>query len=301
MTAPQSFLRRLHGTLLSGLYRWPREHYQVFVARGDGPAAAIPSPAWTYFADPFVRVADGVTWLFVEEFSYPRNTARLAVLPLDADLQPAGPPRPLALASTAHASFPCVFAHDGAWWMIPETTADRRVDLYRALEFPHRWRRECTLLEGIDAADTVPLFHDHRWWLIAAVRRGPEDGGCRTLAAFHADHLLADAWTPHPVNRERRHGDSPFSWGRNAGDIIPGETLGWRPIQTSRHYYGESLGWMRLRELTPTLFLEEPGAGPAGLRPEVARGHHVSMHGGLVAWDVRDRCSYSSWLRRRKG
>ena len=304
MSGRPSFLRRLHATLLSGLYRWPREHFQVFVARDDGsPAVRIPAPVLSYYADPFVRLVDGNPWLLVEQFSYRHNRAWLVALPLTTKLHPAGPPRRIVLASEDYASFPCVFAHDGALWLVPETSAARRVDLYRCIEFPHRWRRERTLLSDIDAADTVPLWHDGRCWLFTSARASPRDGGHRSLAIFHADDLHSNRWTAHPINHSRLYAESPFSAGRNAGAILPVGRIGLRPVQSSRRYYGESLGWRNLERLTATEFSEKPAAGPEAAGSAMERPwHHFSMHEGIIAWDVRDRVSYAQhvpWLRWR--
>ena len=305
MSNDPSFFRRLHATLLSGLYRWPREHFQVFVARDDGsPPVRISAPVLSYYADPFVRVVDGKPWLLLEEFSYRHNRAWLVALPLTAKLRPAGPPQRLALAGDDHASFPCVFAHGGNLWLLPETSAARRVDLYRCVEFPHRWRRERTLLSDIDAADTAPLWHDGRCWLITSARGTPRDGGHRSLAIFHADDLLSDRWKAHPVNATGLYADSPFSAGRNGGAILPvAGGIGLRPVQCSRRYYGETLGWRNLERLTPADFSERPVAGPAAVGSATEHPwHHFSMHDGVMAWDVRDRVSYAQhvpWLRRR--
>ena len=305
MSGKPSFFRRLHATLLSGLYRWPREHFQVFVARdNESSPVLIPAPFLSYYADPFVRVVDGKPWLLVEQFSYCHNRAWLVALPLTANLQPAGPPRRITLAAGDYASFPCVFAHDGVLWLMPETSAARRVDLYRCIEFPHRWRCERTLLSGIDAADTVPLWHDGRCWLLTSTRATPHDGGHRSLAIYYADDLRSNRWTAHPINTTRLYADSPFSAGRNAGAILPNGGIGLRPMQASRHYYGEAMAWRTLERLTPTEFSERPVAGPAVAGGAMERpGHHFSMHEGIMAWDVRDRVSYAQhvpWLRRRE-
>jgi hypothetical protein len=303
MKRDPSFLSRLHATLLSGLYRWPREHFQVFVAADDGSApVGIRAPLFSYYADPFVRRVNGIPWLLLEEFSFLHNRAWLVALPLTAKLQPAGRARRITLAEEGYASFPCVFDHEDDLWLIPETAAARRVDLYRCLEFPHRWKRERTLLTHIDAADTVPLWHDGRCWLITSARTSPRDGGHRSLAIFHGNELRSDRWTPHPINTAGIYADSPFSAGRNAGAILPFGEIGLRPVQSSRHYYGESLEWRTLDRLTPNEFSERPGDGPPVIGAKRQLGwHHFSMHDGLMAWDVRDRVSYAQhvpWLRK---
>ena len=47
-----------------------------------GITRAIPSPAYGYYADPFLWQHNGSTWLFVEEFQYARDRGRLVVMEL---------------------------------------------------------------------------------------------------------------------------------------------------------------------------------------------------------------------------
>ena len=82
------------------------------------------------------------------------------------------------LARPYHLSYPFVFAHDGELLMIPETSAARRVELYRAFDVPGSWERQAVLLDSIDAADATVLSHDGRLWLFAAV--AAQDASCST-------------------------------------------------------------------------------------------------------------------------
>ena len=53
--------------------------------------------------------------------------------------------------------------------MIPETSAQQRVELYRAVDFPGSWRHEATLLDGLIASDATVLEHDGRLWMFVCV------------------------------------------------------------------------------------------------------------------------------------
>ena len=66
-----------------------------------------------------------------------------------------------------HLSYPFLFRHAGELYMIPESSAAGRVDLWRCSEFPGTWRRERTLIADISAADTSLLNWNGRWWLFA--------------------------------------------------------------------------------------------------------------------------------------
>jgi hypothetical protein len=288
-------LRRLKATRINGLHRWPKENFRIVLDRTSSPGPhVIPAPPLSYYADPFLWRHEGRAWLFVEQFLFLQNSARLVALPLDDALR-AGPPRPIALlgAAACHRSFPHIFAHDGRLFLLPESSAQRSVDLFVCEEFPDRWRWQRRLLDGVDAADSALLHHAGRWWLFTSVR--PTEDAPRALEIHHTDDLLTGRWEPHPINAERRYADAPCSTGRCAGAFVrtaDGARL--RPVQSSPRYYGQGARVMRLVTLTPDAFHEEEFTGAHPLAALAARvsPHHLSAFDDVIAGDVRTRVSY---------
>ena len=288
-------LRRFRATRINGLHRWPKENFQVVLGLTSKPYfRALSAPRFSYYADPFLWRHAGRDWLFVEQFLYLENSAHLVALPLDNSLR-AGPPQALVLHGVAacHRSFPLVFSHDGKIFLLPESSAQRSVDLFVCEEFPTRWRWQRRLLDGVDAADSSLLHHAGRWWLFTSVR--PTEDAARALEIHQTGDLLSGHLDPHPVNAERRYADAPCSSGRCAGAFlrtVDGEWL--RPVQASPHYYGEGTRLMRIVTLTPDLFHEEEfkGAHPLAALAASVSPHHLSTLGDLVACDVRTRASY---------
>lgn len=284
-------LRRWYARRVLGLHRWPKEHFSVFVgSTASGRVQQIRAPRLTYYADPFVWTRDGVRALFFEEFDYLEHNARLRCVTLDASLAPSEPRT--VFERRGHASFPFIFEHDGALHMVPETSQERCVDLYRCEEFPHRWRCVRNLLDGVNAADSVVFAHDGSWWLITSLRDG--DDAPRYLGVFWTTDLLGGHWRAHPINQRRLYGDQPFGYGRNAGAPLRWHGALLRPVQTNARYYGEGMLWMRITALTPEDFREEPFESelPLARLSSTLSPHHLSTHGDLVAWDVRDRLGY---------
>ena len=108
------------GSTLSGLHRWPKEHFSVFVCSPQSARVRqMRAPPLRYYADPFVWTHDGVSALFVEEFDYLRNRGRLRCMTIDRELR-AGPAHAL-VERAGHASFPFVFRHGATLYMVPET------------------------------------------------------------------------------------------------------------------------------------------------------------------------------------
>jgi hypothetical protein len=294
-------------TRINGLHRWPKENFVVAIGRVGGGARTLAAPRGTYFADPFLWRRDGRAWVFAEQFSFLENTARLVALPLDDALH-AGAPEPLELhgAADCHRSFPFLCELGGELFLVPESSAQRAVDLFVCEEFPLRWRWRRRLLDGVDAADSALLRHADRWWLFTSVR--PHEHAPRALEIHHTDDLLAGRWEPHPVNAERRYADAPCSSGRCAGAFVRAADGAWlRAVQASRRFYGEGARLMCVVTLTPEAFHEEEFSGAHPLAELAAKfsPHHLSQHDGLVACDVRTRASYGQhvplwrhWARR---
>ena len=122
-------------TRLDGFDRSRWEHYAVFVKRErDGMVAPIEGQYTAITPILFVWTKDGQTWLFVEEFQYRNCKGRLCCVALDGALRPGEPKEVLQLKD--HASFPFLFEHEGALYLLPETSVSRSLDLYVCDVFP---------------------------------------------------------------------------------------------------------------------------------------------------------------------
>src|SRR5881396_3168984 len=95
-----------------------------------------------------------------------------------------------------HASYPYLVERRGTVFCIPETSQGREVALYRAVEFPHRWTKEATLIRGVAAVDNTVFEHEGRFWLL---HTDAEDGLFAKLRIWHAPELLGP-WQPHEAN-----------------------------------------------------------------------------------------------------
>ena len=164
---------------------WPGDGYQTLADDGR-----------RYYADPFLFEHQGQLHLFVEEFPYATGKGVISSAIIGADGR-IGVPQ-IVLERPWHLSYPQVFAQGEAIYMIPETGANRSIELYRAITFPHRWIREAVLVENVVAGDATYLQHGGRHWLFASIT---EEGGSTwdQLGLFHAPSLRGP-WQPHAAN-----------------------------------------------------------------------------------------------------
>jgi hypothetical protein len=127
--------------------------------------------------------------------------------------------------------------------MIPESSANRTVSLYRADPFPLRWMHEVTLLNGIEASDATVVRHGDRFWMFAATRDGTGSWS-DTLSLFHATDIRGP-WTAHPANPVLVDQAS----ARPAGAIVMRDGALWRPVQDCTHGYGTGIGLAEIMRL----------------------------------------------------
>ena len=50
--------------------------------------------------------------------------------------------------------------------MIPDTSSMKQIRLYKAEKFPLKWKFVCTLINDIDASDTIVIKKKNIWYLL---------------------------------------------------------------------------------------------------------------------------------------
>ena len=216
----------------------------------SGPAwKAIPSPAHRFYADPFAVTWKGRTFGFFEDLDHRVGKGIISAVEF-GETGPIGPVIAV-LEEPWHLSYPFLLQHDGELWMIPESTGNRDVTLYKCVDFPGRWERHTTLLSGLELADATVVRHDGLYYLLGASRDGAA-GYSDTLSLFHSDRLFGP-WIPfaaNPVMVDRAS-------ARPAGNFVTINGQLWRPVQDCTHGYGCALGLAEVTELSPTSFRQE--------------------------------------------
>jgi hypothetical protein len=201
----------------------------------------IPDPGFRFYADPFPFIHEGRTFVFVEDLDHRSNKGLISVVPF-GERGPTGTAQPV-LEEPWHLSYPFVFAHAGQVWMIPESSANRTITLYRADPFPHHWIREATLVADIEASDATIVHHGDCFWMFAAIRDGLGSWS-DTLSIYSAPQVLGP-WTAHPANPVLI--DSTTA--RPAGAFVKRDGTLWRPVQDCSAGYGTGVGLVQILRL----------------------------------------------------
>jgi hypothetical protein len=263
------------------ILRGPR--WTVGVAAG-GPALAVPAPIeWIPerragdLADPFPARRDGTTALLVEELDSRSATGVISSLRRDGDRWVT---TSAVIAPGVHASYPYLVEHDGELYCVPETARARRVEAWRCLEFPDRWRRHATLLDGVPLLDPTIVEWEGRWWLFGTRRDRDPDAA---LWLWHA-HSPLGPWVTHPANPVKI--DATCSRPAGTPFVVSGAL--YRPAQDCSRGYGRAVVLNRVTRLDDTTFAEEL-VGPVTVSsPRHTTGSHTfAQRDGLIAVDAR--------------
>lgn len=210
----------------------------------DVPAAFV--------ADPFMLRHNHVFYMFMEVMNIDTRRGEIGLATSHDALS--WTYKHIVLSEPYHLSYPYVFEHEGAYYMLPEAIDAGAITLYKADEFPTRWSRHASLIRG-RFADPSIVRHADRWWLFACPTPYQHD----TLQLYSASQLLGP-WFEHPrspliKNDPRR--------ARPAGRILNVDNKLFRFAQDSVPRYGSCVRTFEILELTPASYAEvEIGHGP---------------------------------------
>jgi hypothetical protein len=284
----QRLSRKIDKTIAAQLFidQWiiligPRMSYESL--GWDAMQPLIP-PKDRYWGDPFVVQRGNRYYIFVEEKLYGTGIGRITCLTLDAQGKMLG--QQVVLERPYHLSYPFTFEHEGELYMVPESAANRTVDLYRCTAFPGRWELAKSLLSDIYAVDSTLLNHDGKWWLFTNVK-APRGSSLDALYLYYATDLDGE-WHAHPRNpvvqdlRSARPGGSIF---QHEGQLI-------RPSQDSARRYGYALKFSRITALSETDYSEKTQAAFTPSHSRYLATHTFNQAGNLTVLDA-------VWRRRK--
>jgi hypothetical protein len=127
--------------------------------------------------------------------------------------------------------------------MVPESAANRTIEIYRCVDFPCRWKLERVLVDDIFAADATLHRQGERWWMFANVAaNGAEIHD--ELHVFTSDSLLGE-WKPLARNPVK----SDVRGARPAGRLFTQGGHLYRPSQICAPLYGAGIALQRVTRL----------------------------------------------------
>ena len=266
--------------------RW-QQQWQIGYAFGDGTRPDFRNlhylvpPRDRLWADPFA-IADGDRhFVFFEELRDRDRRGRIVAIEVDEQGAVSHAPVPV-LERPYHLSYPFLFRWRGGLYMLPETSENGTVELYRCEELPSRWRLERVLLTNVRAYDATLWQQGDRWWMFVSIAPHGTDGNDE-LHLYSSSVTPHGPWTPHPKNPvivdTRR--------ARSAGPLFVVDGTLYRPSQDCSVAYGHSISINRVDTLDEHEYCETPVERiEPGWRHDIVRVHTLGASGRLHVVDM---------------
>ena len=237
-------------------------------------------------ADPFLFVHHDRLFLFYEQKDL--KTPGVLMMTSTADLENWTKPV-CVLEEDYHLSFPWVFEHERAIYMLPESGASKSIRLYKAVDDSLTKFEYCaTLLEEpkgrtvtMSYGDTCIHVKDGVYCLFTQLQY---DDRINTLELYTSDSLDGP-YMVHPMSPIQHN----QKLGRNAGSLFMKDDVLYRFSQDCTSFYGDNVHVTEIDELTTSAFREhlvKENLLPADIEFYADGGHQFNVVHFLDKWIV---------------
>jgi len=244
-------------------------------------------PKDRFWADPFIVARDNQYYIFIEEFLYATEKGHISFIVMSKEGRWEPPVR--VLDAPYHLSYPFIFEHEGDTYMIPESRANRTVELYKCTAFPNKWVFQKNLMEDCQAVDPTLIQWQGKWWMFVNQIETEGASFWDELFLYYSDSPFSDHWTPH----QRNPIVSDVKSARPAGRLFVHNGRLYRPSQNCSRHYGYGFNICEITKLTENEYEEKV---VSGVEPKwdknIVSTHIINYEDGLTMIDGE--------LRRRK-
>ena len=202
-------------------------------------------------ADPFIINENNRSYIFFEEFDISKRHGYLCVGELNQDTNSLENVE-VCLEKSYHLSFPNVFKHEDAYFMIPESHENKTIDLYKFEEFPYKLKKVRTLVNNIDAVDSVILLKDRVYYLFTNLLSKEHDFHSGNLSIFTSNNLLEEAF----ISKHNNPVESNPKYSRMAGHFFQENDKLFRVSQDCKNMYGYKVNIFQVNELSGNYYRE---------------------------------------------
>ncbi len=249
----KGFLRRFESFFGKHTGSWT-----LFIGKGNfldadlSKLVSVKKPKNQFWADPFLFKYKKEMYVFFEKFPFATqrgiiscgrvegNTLVDVIDVLDLEY---------------HLSYPFIFEEEGEIYMMPETNANNRLEIYKCIQFPDKWELYNTAFDGESIADSF-FYTDNllQKWLFLNKSSGVGTSLDNELYIYRVDSIN--------LNKIEEHKQNPIyidsRVARNGGAFFSYKGKVYRPSQRNVDgVYGKALNINQIEKLTIDEYIEK--------------------------------------------
>ncbi len=191
-----------------------------------------------FHADPFGIVHHGKLGILYENYDYERKLGEIYARVGDRNEK--------VMDLEVHASYPFLIEEDGEIYCVPETNQANEVAIYKALDFPWKWKKVQVLFKG-KVSDATFLKQNGMWFCFYTLADSPHS----KLYIRYAKDLFGE-WKEHKKNPVK----NDIKSSRPAGSIFVHDGKIYRPAQDCSKTYGGTVRISEIKKLSASEFKE---------------------------------------------
>ncbi len=227
-----------------------------------------------FVADPFMLEQEGCWYMFFEVFDKILRRGRIGLATSNDGYSWSY--SNIVIKEPFHMAYPQVFEYGGEIFLIPDTPG-QGVRVYRALEFPHRWKFLTTVLDDATIVDPTVFRHGEGWWMLAGGLTAEE---ASMPLRLYTSPDVTGPWSEHPMSPIPATDERS---SRPSGRIAKFDNRLFRFAQDGIPVYGSRVRAFEITELSPASYKEcELSCSPildAGSHHWNSGGmHHIDAH-----------------------
>ncbi|MDU3411318.1 hypothetical protein [Clostridium sp.] len=178
-------------------------------------------------ADPFLWKYKGDYYLFCEKYLRNKDKGVIGVFKIEENFKLLD--MGIVLEENYHLSYPQIFSLNGTIYMIPESSGNHTVDLYKCVEFPMKWVKCKNILRNIYAVDTNTIDINEKIYMITYVYK--------ENVPYLQVYIFDEKFSAKLIYEKKYL----VNIGRGAGNIFINQNKLIRPTQNQKQKYGESV------------------------------------------------------------
>ncbi|MEG0279244.1 MAG: hypothetical protein RR510_08045 [Morganella sp. (in: enterobacteria)] len=225
----------------------PSQWILAFREKGTTKWSKIKFESNELMADPFIYYHKSKYYVFYEALNYDTDIGHIEVGTLDIKNKEITD-KNIIIKENYHLSYPFILSINGDFYIIPESSGNNTIDLYKCTVFPYKWEKVRTLIYNISAVDSNLFEKDGLWYLLTSTKsKGISFGD--ELSLYVTDDPLNGEFIfteGNPVVHD-------ISKSRNGGKVIDNI----RVSQDCSKRYGYKINFIEITELSGHKYCEK--------------------------------------------